>query len=168
MEHERADMSQIKASSTGHQPPKGLQASKADQPQGGVRAAEQSHLSRSRPGGMPESQGYFDDGGFGDFEAEEYGHGVPGYGGHFGGHHAEETHRGYGHMDPYSGHLMHEGQRGGGMKEDFGDLALINPLLYKPASKPPVIREGDWLCPDVSVVVDNVVLQCKLGKARVL
>lgn len=28
------------------------------------------------------------------------------------------------------------------------DLPLINPLLYKPASKPPVIKEGDWLCPD--------------------
>lgn len=31
------------------------------------------------------------------------------------------------------------------------DLPLINPLLYKPASKPPVIKEGDWLCPDPTV-----------------
>ena len=34
------------------------------------------------------------------------------------------------------------------MDEIWKDLPLINPLLYKPASKPPVIREGDWLCPD--------------------
>lgn len=32
--------------------------------------------------------------------------------------------------------------------EIWKDQPLINPLLYKPASKPPVIREGDWLCPD--------------------
>lgn len=34
---------------------------------------------------------------------------------------------------------------------ELQDLAMINPLLYKPASKPPVIREGDWLCPDPTV-----------------
>jgi hypothetical protein len=34
------------------------------------------------------------------------------------------------------------------MEEIWKDLPLINPLLYKPASKPPIIREGDWLCPD--------------------
>lgn len=169
MEHERADLSQTKASSTAHQPQKGLLGTKGDQPQGGVRGAEQGHVSRSRMGGLSEGQGYFEDGGYGDFEADEYGHGVPGYGNHFGGHHPEEVHRGFGHMDPYSGHFLHEGHRGGGnLKEDLNDLALINPLLYKPASKPPVIREGDWLCPDVSVMVHNVVLQCKLGQARVL
>lgn len=34
-------------------------------------------------------------------------------------------------------------------KEDKFDF--VNPLLYKPASKPPVIKEGDWLCPDSTV-----------------
>lgn len=35
--------------------------------------------------------------------------------------------------------------------EEYRNLPLVNPLLYKPASKPPVIREGDWLCPDPTV-----------------
>lgn len=35
--------------------------------------------------------------------------------------------------------------------DDNKDLNMINPLLYKPASKPPIIREGDWLCPDPTV-----------------
>lgn len=46
---------------------------------------------------------------------------------------------------------------GGGPDEKFmeqdnlKDLDFVNPLLYKPASKPPVIKEGDWLCPDPTV-----------------
>lgn len=40
-----------------------------------------------------------------------------------------------------------------GNSTELKDLAMINPLLYKPASKPPVIREGDWLCPDPTVRV---------------
>jgi hypothetical protein len=37
--------------------------------------------------------------------------------------------------------------------EEYRNLPLVNPLLYKPASKPPVIREGDWLCPDPTVSI---------------
>lgn len=37
--------------------------------------------------------------------------------------------------------------------ESYRNLPLVNPLLYKPASKPPVIREGDWLCPDPTVII---------------
>ena len=35
--------------------------------------------------------------------------------------------------------------------DNLKDLEFVNPLLYKPASKPPVIKEGDWLCPDPTV-----------------
>lgn len=43
---------------------------------------------------------------------------------------------------------MDSGMVGG---SDIKDMKMINPLLYKPASKPPIIREGDWLCPDTMV-----------------
>lgn len=63
----------------------------------------------------------------------------------------------YGHENVYGGHeapeLLPENdylQNQAG-DEEYRDLPLVNPLLYKPASKPPVIREGDWLCPDPTV-----------------
>lgn len=42
-------------------------------------------------------------------------------------------------------------RREAAMEAQLNDLPLINPLLYKPASKPPVIKEGDWLCPHPKV-----------------
>lgn len=54
------------------------------------------------------------------------------------------------------GHGM-PGKRMGGLDdkgmdpENLKGLDFVNPLLYKPASKPPVIKEGDWLCPDPTV-----------------
>ena len=39
------------------------------------------------------------------------------------------------------------------LDSQLSNLPLINPLLYKPASKPPVIKEGDWLCPDPTVCI---------------
>lgn len=48
-----------------------------------------------------------------------------------------------------SGHREPEQKRRGHhMQTPLSELSLINPLLYKPASKPPTIKEGDWLCPD--------------------
>lgn len=44
-------------------------------------------------------------------------------------------------------------RRGPLMDTPLSELSLINPLLYKPASKPPVIKEGDWLCPDSTVCI---------------
>lgn len=54
------------------------------------------------------------------------------------------------------GHGMPSKRMGGpddkGMdNENLKGLDFVNPLLYKPASKPPVIKEGDWLCPDPTV-----------------
>jgi hypothetical protein len=57
---------------------------------------------------------------------------------------------------PPGGPVM-PGKRMGGPDDKMGDpdnlkgLDFVNPLLYKPASKPPVIKEGDWLCPDPTV-----------------
>jgi hypothetical protein len=39
----------------------------------------------------------------------------------------------------------------GGDVDDINNREFVNPLLYKPASKPPVIKEGDWLCPEPTV-----------------
>jgi hypothetical protein len=67
-------------------------------------------------------------------EMEEYGHE------NVYGHHEPAEH------NPENEYLEHQTN-----DEEYRDLPLVNPLLYKPASKPPVIREGDWLCPDPTV-----------------
>jgi hypothetical protein len=57
---------------------------------------------------------------------------------------------------PPGGPMGMQGKRMGGPDDKMGEtdlkgLDFVNPLLYKPASKPPVIKEGDWLCPDPTV-----------------
>jgi len=101
----------------------------------------------SRPEGSGRRpEGYFDDQGFGDFE-EDY---PPAFEGHFPPHSDMGFHHPMDSFDP--SRLSHDQQKSEhGMKLDPKDHDMINPLLYKPASKPPVIREGDWLCPSAAV-----------------
>ena len=160
MEADRSDLGQSKAPSNGQAPAKAFMGSRGEQSQGGSRPGESGGGSRPRVVGSNEGHGYFDESSYPDFETDDFGHGGPNFESHYAGHHPDDLHRGFGHMDPYDGsQLGHEAMKAdGSLKDDIKDLSLINPLLYKPASKPPIIREGDWLCPDPTVEHCNVVL----------
>lgn len=88
----------------------------------------------------------------GGFEADPYSQkpNMGGYGGYYGAA-AHPADKGYGmhHMDGYDARGGHMGR----IRTDRidGMLDMSNAYGMKPASKPPVIREGDWLCPDPDV-----------------
>jgi hypothetical protein len=101
----------------------------------------------------PEAPGYYDEQNMGGFEADPYSQkpNMGGYGNYYGGgaHPADKGYGGMHHMDGYD-------NRGGHMgmllrKSSDGMHEMGNDFGMKPASKPPIIREGDWLCPDPTV-----------------
>lgn len=156
MEAERSELGQSKPATLGQPSSKAFLGSRGEQSQGGSRPGEPGAGSRPRAG---EIHGYFDETSYPEFEIDEFGHGGPGFESHYAGHHPEDLHRGFVHLEGYEGGpLGHDLKGDGSLKDDIKDLSLLNPLLYKPASKPPIIREGDWLCPDPTVADCNVVL----------
>lgn len=153
MEAERSDLGQQKTGALGQTPVKTM-LGRGEQSQGSSRPGEPGVQSRQRVAGSGEIHGYYEEAGYPDYENDDFIHGGHNFESHYGGLHPEEVRRGYSHMEGYDDHMDHHLSREG-MKHDLKDLSLLNPLLYKPASKPPIIREGDWLCPDPTVEPSN-------------
>ena len=163
MSSENADILPLKTGQPGHPNSKGFLGTRHDQPASQGRLEAQMFGSRLKAGPGSEMQGYYEENSFPDFGHEEYGAGLEEMG--FAGGPGDFS---FGKMGQYHPGRMLMDMQKDGMRDHQKDMDVNNPLLFKPASKPPVIREGDWLCPELNVPYVNAVLQRELGQTSVL
>lgn len=118
----------------------------------GTKSFPASRAEGGRP--RPDAPGYYDEQNMGGFEADPYSQkpNMGGYGGYYGaGAHPADKPYGMHHMDGYDTRGGHMGKTRSHLEDDMHDMG--NGYGMKPASKPPIIREGDWLCPSPNVTL---------------
>lgn len=132
---------------------KGFQGSRNESIQGGSRVADGQFNEQSR--GPIVQEGHYFEENFHAFETEDYRPTMQSFDGRFPGRistHQPEMYGGLEQFDPMRG--MYEGNH---RNDHMRDQIQINRHNTKRASKPPIIREGDWLCPGPTVGISNKV-----------
>ena len=154
MSTDNTDVIQTKVNGSIHTNGKGFLGTRQEQVSLSSRLENQTFGSRQRVGPPSDMPPYYEDSHnpFPDFGNDEYGGGMDGS-----FNRGQMNDYGFGKSMQYNGNRMLSDMNKD-MKMDHNKDIEINPFLYKQASKPPIIREGDWLCPDIKVYVYNIVL----------